>query len=321
MKGRKWYRHLWMIPPVVAALSANATGFPRFTEPGCGGNSATRVGSVIAQSEPGGVRVLWYTLSEINSVSFDLNRSSSPTGPFSLVAQIAAVGQDSGAVYEVFDSQGSTGDYYRLFETDGNGGFGPCAPLVRPDEQPALLTPIGLQVAPGQNPNYLGTASAGPPYDALIVCPDAWVTSLSALRDHWAQFRHHAAMLTAFSQTGTTKEQIRSYILSLTTVKYVLLVGDTENQIEPGNVIPTWYVQDYEPWEQEWNELATDAPYGDLDGDGLADLALGRWPAHSSADVTLLVNKSVAYDHQNPSQSWRQRWTGFTSISTRSIFG
>jgi hypothetical protein len=269
--------------------------------------SASDVSSFIAQTEAGGVRLYWTTLSEKYTVSFDVSRSSSPAGPFALISgQIPSAGTDTtGAMYEFLDPDGSAGQYYSLSETETIGGRGPCSSIIKVDDGPGSLPPGGVQVTPGLNPKYVGTAAAGPPYDALIICPDAWAATLTALRDHWSGFRHHATLVVTFSQAGTTKEAIRSYILSYAQVQYVLLVGDTENRLEPANVIPIWYVQD-----PNLVQLATDAPYGDRDSDGLSDIALGRWPAHTSDEVTICVNKSIGYDYQNPDDNWRRRWTG-----------
>src|SRR3990172_3616961 len=54
------------------------------------------VGSFAAYSEAGGVHLLWYTVLEVRTASFDLSRSTSPTGPFVLVSgQIPRAGTDS----------------------------------------------------------------------------------------------------------------------------------------------------------------------------------------------------------------------------------
>lgn len=86
--------------------------------------------------------------------------------------------------------------------------------------------------------------------------------------------------------------------------RYVLLVGgDTRDYFNyTGNgslsFLPTFYRQvgpviTYAP---------TDVPYADLDGDGAMDLALGRWPVRTAAELANLVNKTLRYSqagHQN----------------------
>jgi len=184
---------------------------------------------------------------------------------------------------------------------------GSCTSDIRADEAVVPITPVDLQVQPGLNPNYgVGAGDIGT--KALIICPDAWADSVSALRDHWSGFRHLPTLLVPLSQVGPTADDIRSFILFHPAVDYVLLVGDTANRVTPMNVIPTWYVQDH--WK---GQLMTDAPYGDRDGDGLADIALGRWPAHSSAEAAICRKKSIDYDYQDPDQGWRRQWTGLTN--------
>jgi len=96
---------------------------------------------------------------------------------------------------------------------------------------------------------------------------------------------------------------IRDYIQSQSEVKYVLLAADANSSFS----LPTWYVSD-----PLIGTFATDAPYGDRDGDGLADIAIGRWPVHDSHEVARCARKSIGYDLQSPAQTFRHRWTGFT---------
>jgi len=80
--------------------------------------------------------------------------------------------------------------------------------------------------------------------------------------------------------------------------RYALLVGDTT--VDPRDylalgvpdLVPTKLV------ETEYLETASDEWLADFDGDGLAELALGRLPAASADEAAAMAGKIVAYDGQ-----------------------
>ena len=54
-------------------------------------------------------------------------------------------------------------------------------------------------------------------------------------------------------------------------------------------------------------EIATDNTFADLDGDGLPELAIGRLPADSKAEVERFVARVIEYEQDNsPNQQWRR---------------
>lgn len=82
-------------------------------------------------------------------------------------------------------------------------------------------------------------------------------------------------------------------------VEYVLLVGgdtyDYRNYTGNNSVsfIPSLYVSTGNPYAKY---VPTDALYTDTNNDNIPDLAIGRFPARTSAELDLLVNKTLAYD-------------------------
>src|SRR5262249_32625758 len=48
-------------------------------------------------------------------------------------------------------------------------------------------------------------------------------------------------------------------------------------------------------WGPE-KEIASDTPYADLDGDGVPDVAVGRIPAHSPAELAAVVRQGIRFE-------------------------
>lgn len=95
--------------------------------------------------------------------------------------------------------------------------------------------------------------------------------------------------------------------------RYVLLVGDghydftgVSSQILP-NLLPP-YLLHVDPF---WGEVPVDNRFVSIDGedDYLPNMAIGRMPANSAADVAAMVNKVLTYESAslNPAGLWQQR--------------
>ena len=104
--------------------------------------------------------------------------------------------------------------------------------------------------------------------------------------------------------------------------RYVLLVGgDTRDYLNFGgsnslSLIPTHYRQvgpvvTFAP---------TDVPFADVDGDGSLDLAIGRWPVRTGAELSLIIDKTLAYaqaDHGGKSLTISDRNEGSVNFGTQ----
>lgn len=84
--------------------------------------------------------------------------------------------------------------------------------------------------------------------------------------------------------------------------RYVLLVGDATTDFRnylgqaPENTVPTMMIP-----VTFSGETISDTRLADVDGDGLPDVALGRWPVASSRAVSDLVERTLAYEQGNAS--------------------
>ena len=82
---------------------------------------------------------------------------------------------------------------------------------------------------------------------------------------------------------------------------FLLLVGDDE----PGREKSPWFLPAKRKKLYRWRsvqrqDFCSDAAWGDLDGDGVPDIPVGRIPAHTRDQVELVVQKILAFESQPP---------------------
>ncbi len=84
--------------------------------------------------------------------------------------------------------------------------------------------------------------------------------------------------------------------------RYVLLGGDacfdSRNYLGFGetDLVPTRLI------DTQYMEAASDDWFADLNSDGFAELAVGRLPARTAEEATLMVDKLIGYDRSQPSE-------------------
>jgi hypothetical protein len=85
--------------------------------------------------------------------------------------------------------------------------------------------------------------------------------------------------------------------------RYLLIVGDADldaNWLNQRETIPAWLVMtDYNGY------TATDSLHADLDGDGLADIPVGRIPTRSRQELLAVSGRIVALETAPPPGPWR----------------
>ncbi len=91
--------------------------------------------------------------------------------------------------------------------------------------------------------------------------------------------------------------------------RYVLLMGDASQDprnylgFGNGDLVPTKILA------TNFFKTANDDWFADLDGDGLANLAVGRLPAGSLEEADAMVAKIIGYEQGAPSGSWTENLT------------
>ncbi len=148
--------------------------------------------------------------------------------------------------------------------------------------------------------------------DTLVVCPAAFRTGLH----EWKAFRQQQGHEILVVDSPASAEELRATIHRASAaggLKYLLLIGDVP-RLQPSwirrtyNTTPTNYVA--AKVNVRWGSepmIATDIPYADFDGDDVPDLAIGRIPVGSSAQLATVLQKSLDYERRSEHGAWERR--------------
>jgi hypothetical protein len=150
------------------------------------------------------------------------------------------------------------------------------------------------------------------PPDTLVVCPAQFRPALV----EWEAARREQGHELRIIEPLPTADKLRAEIRSISKsgeLKYVLLIGDVPARSASRSVysratVPTNYIaaKVNVRWGSE-PQIASDMPYADLDGDGAPELAIGRIPADSAAEVATVLRKSIDYECEADGGGWERR--------------
>jgi hypothetical protein len=131
----------------------------------------------------------------------------------------------------------------------------------------------------------------------------------------WEKFRRNQGHRLSFVEVSASAAQLKATIRrenQAGSVRYIVIVGDEpssqDRRDRAGQVtIPTNYVPGKVNirWGPE-KEIASDTPYGDIDSDGIPDVAVGRIPAHTAAELSAVVRKIIRYEQQTDHGPWEK---------------
>ncbi len=143
----------------------------------------------------------------------------------------------------------------------------------------------------------------------IVVCPAQWRSAL----DEWIAYRasEYQAIVV---ESKPTPDALRTDILDQMArtagpVAGIMLCGDVYPRMAPQMngpqlkgprpmLVPTFVV----PTTVKLNEvmtptLSTDSRFADIDSDGCPDVAIGRVPAHSPAELKRMLRRSIDYEN------------------------
>lgn len=145
-------------------------------------------------------------------------------------------------------------------------------------------------------------ASSAAAQDVVVVTPKEFEPSLAAWRAHRKKGGVESAVREPGADVGATVRD--AWEKSGKKLRFVMIVGDVEKV--PCVLVPRKATGPLAGMEPDPN-IATDAPYADMDGDGVPDLAIGRVPADTPDEAKAYLDRVVAYETDTDFGDWRRK--------------
>jgi hypothetical protein len=138
--------------------------------------------------------------------------------------------------------------------------------------------------------------------DVLVVAPKEFDDSIAA----WKSYREGQGLTVAVREPSEDVGAVvkDAYAKSGNTLRFVMLVGDVEKvpcALRPRKATGVVAQMDADP------NIASDAPWADVDGDGVPDVAIGRVPAHAPDEAKAYLSRVVAYETNADFGPWRDK--------------
>ena len=146
--------------------------------------------------------------------------------------------------------------------------------------------------------------------DLIVITHRSLMDGLTRLATHRQTQALKVAMVDVediydeFSFGNKSPQAIKDFLLYASTnwkepPKYVLLAGTASYDPKNYNGFGSYDLVPTKLIDTDFSETASDDWFADVNGDGIADLAVGRLPIHSSADATRTVAKLIDYDNSS----------------------
>jgi hypothetical protein len=143
------------------------------------------------------------------------------------------------------------------------------------------------------------TAQPAPRY-TVIVGPEGMRSAMVP----WTQHRIAQGHAIRGVTSDGTAENVRARIAAAVppgSLESVVLLGDVP-------IVPTFYpAAKVNVHFGSESTIASDNPYGDFDADGIPEVAVGRLPADSPAELSRMMGKILKYETSVDLSSWRRR--------------
>jgi len=139
----------------------------------------------------------------------------------------------------------------------------------------------------------------------IVVHPPMFRASLQPWIEHRSAQGYTIHLLETYSETGENEilHAIRE-LAAESPLRAILLVGDAYSPKAKIETIPSPLVRARVGIEQD---IASDSIYGDLDGDGLPDVAVGRFSVQSTCELDAIIRKTIRYENQKNPGPWLRR--------------
>jgi hypothetical protein len=231
---------------------------------------------------PAGATVAFTGFSRGDVQVFDVTE---PSAPFELTGALSNDGAGYAATVTLPPGTG-----LRILRAQSSAGW-PIAESIAANLPSSICGAPGAELAIVAPRMFFGALA---PLVAARV-QAGWTVELDDVEDIFDEMSygaHHAAAITNFVRLRQAGSAPRN--------RYLLLVGgaslDPRNFLGKGipDLVPTQLI------DTDVIETASDEALADLDGDGLAEVAVGRWPARTVDEVSALVSATLSFDGQTP---------------------
>jgi len=148
--------------------------------------------------------------------------------------------------------------------------------------------------------------------ETVIVCPENFREAIKP----WITYRQRQGHTFDFIESVGTAADIHARILQQVErgpVSAIVLIGDAPNHANPrepaeAGRVPTHYISAriITPFGGD-RMIASDNPYGDLNGDQIADVPIGRLPVDSPEELANLIDRIIRYESSDDFSLWRSR--------------
>ncbi|MDR2117394.1 MAG: C25 family cysteine peptidase [Planctomycetaceae bacterium] len=141
----------------------------------------------------------------------------------------------------------------------------------------------------------------------IVVCPQKFYRSLES----WIKYRSSQGYTIHILLEPFTAQNIKNRIQILSeqfSVSAILLVG---KEVIPSPQIPCRIVQHF----GKESSLASDDWYADLNNDGIADVAIGRFAANTVAELDSQIQKTIRYETEIQTGIWCRQFQIVAGIS------
>jgi len=145
--------------------------------------------------------------------------------------------------------------------------------------------------------------------DVVVVCPQ----SFRAAVGDWVQHRRDEGLSVQIIESDRDADKLTAAIRGTARQRtdFVVLIGDAPTMGQPCDPLKQVPVH-YRPTtvSAEYGStplLSSDGCYGDFDGDGNPDAAVGRLPVDTPAELTRLIERIIAHESSRNFGSWRNR--------------
>lgn len=142
--------------------------------------------------------------------------------------------------------------------------------------------------------------------DAILVRPSTWHASVAG----WLEYRQSQGLEIQVLDAELGRDALqaaiaKAYAETPQRLRFILLAGDVGARTEVS--VPTHYRTSRAMVQFGGDQvIATDNPYGDMDGDDIPELAIGRIPADTPKQLEQALARVMTYEQNQDYSAWRR---------------